>query len=257
MSKHVTFCTWDDAAHLTEAMKASMLKALPPHQRDARSKGIPQLGAGAIYPVPEADIKVTWKELPGGRIPDHWPRSYGMDVGWKWTAASWVARDPDTGVRYLYRVYKKGYAEPSIHAAAIKGSHDSDAWIPGFIDPAAQGRSQEDGTRLIDDYKALGLNLEPAPHAVESGIYDVFNLLSTGMLKVLETCVAWFEEYRIYRRDEKGRVVKENDHLMDTTRYDVLAGISGMKAVPVEEKSAFDDDVITAQAGDNLGWIGT
>ena len=26
-------------------------------------------------------------------------------------------------------------------------------------------------------------------------------------------------EYRLYRRDEKGRVVKENDHLMDASRY--------------------------------------
>jgi hypothetical protein len=33
--------------------KASMWAGLPPHVRDARSKGIPALGQGAIYPIPE------------------------------------------------------------------------------------------------------------------------------------------------------------------------------------------------------------
>lgn len=30
------------------------------------------------------------------------------------------------------------------------------------------------------------------------------------------------EEYRLYRRDERGRVVKTNDHLMDAFRYAVM-----------------------------------
>jgi hypothetical protein len=253
MSKHVTFCAWGPhTPHLNEAAQATLLKAMPPHQRDARAKGIPRLGAGAIYPILESDIAVT--DFP---IPDFWPRAFGMDVGWKWTAGTWEARNPDTGVTYIYRVYKKGYAEPSTHAAAFRGTNDRDAWIPGDIDPAANGRSQEDGTKLIDDYRSLGLNIEPAPHAVESGIYDTFNALSTGMLKVFKTCVPWFEEYRIYRRDEKGRVVKENDHLMDCTRYRRLAGIGRMKAVPPPEKQHMGDDGIIVEAGSALGWMGT
>jgi hypothetical protein len=47
----------------------------------------------------------------------------------------------------------------------------------------------------------------------------VWNRLSTGRLKVFKTLGAWFEEFRLYRRDQKGHVVKENDHLMDATRY--------------------------------------
>jgi hypothetical protein len=41
---------WDDVPHLTEEAKREMLEAIPPYQREARSKGIPDMGAGAVYP---------------------------------------------------------------------------------------------------------------------------------------------------------------------------------------------------------------
>jgi len=40
-----------------------------------------------------------------------------------------------------------------IHAAAIRSRAD---WIHGFIDPAANGRDQADGHRLIQMYRNLG-----------------------------------------------------------------------------------------------------
>jgi hypothetical protein len=89
---------------------------LPPHQRDARSKGIPQLGSGAICPVPESDIVV-----PRFDIPAHWPRAYGLDVGYNRTAAVWGARDPQTQIIYLYSEHYMGREEPAIHAQAISG----------------------------------------------------------------------------------------------------------------------------------------
>ena len=97
------FCigiTWDEAPHLTEEAKQSLMDALPPHQRDARSKGIPQLGAGAIYPIAEEEIKVD--DFP---IPLYWPRVYSLDVGWNNTAATWAAWDRDNEIVYIYSIY--------------------------------------------------------------------------------------------------------------------------------------------------------
>ena len=68
-------------------------------------------------------------------------------------------------------------------------------------------------------YRQLGLNLELPDKAVETGIEAVWARLVDGRLKVFASCEAWFEEYRFYRRDDKGRIVKSNDHLMDSTRY--------------------------------------
>ena len=182
------------------------------------------MGSGAIYPVDEEDIVVKPFE-----IPKHWPRAFGMDVGWNRTAAIWAARDPETGIIYLYSEHYKGKAEPSIHAEGIRGRGN---WIPGVVDPAARGRSQKDGTQLLKVYRDLGLKLQPAVNAVEAGIYSVWQLLSADKLKVFNICQHWLEEFRLYRRDEE-KVVKENDHLMDATRYLIISGRDRMITKPV------------------------
>lgn len=210
-SRFVVMATWDDVPHLTDSAKSELWASIPPFQRDARSKGIPQLGAGAIYPVPESDLLVDPFEIPA-----HWPRGYGMDVGWNFTAAAWGAYDRQNRILYLTHEHKRSHAEPSVHAAGIRALGD---WMPGFVDPASRGRNQKDGSQLLEDYKALGLRLDIADNGVESGLYAVWNRMSTGGLKVFRTMQRWLEEFRLYRRDEKGRIVKENDHLMDCTRY--------------------------------------
>lgn len=210
-SKYLVMAGWEDAPHLDDRAKRELLESTPAHLRDARSKGIPSLGSGAIYPVPESEIKVDPFEIPA-----HWPRAYAMDVGWNRTAVIWGAIDRDSGVTYLYSEHYQGQAEPSVHAEAIRARGK---WIPGVIDPASRGRSQFDGDRLFHTYKELGLDLTKAKNAVEAGIYAVWQNLASGKLKVFSNCVNWFAEYRIYRRDESGHVVKENDHLLDCTRY--------------------------------------
>lgn len=217
-SRFLVMATWDDVPHLSAEVKQELWNAIPPYQRDARAKGVPQLGAGAIYPVPESDIVCDPFE-----IPEYWPRVYALDVGWNRTAALWLAIDRQSSTVYLYSEHYRGQAEPSVHAEAIKSRGD---WIRGVIDPAARGRSQDDGKQLLQTYRNLGLNLQEANNAVEAGIYAVWERLSGNRLKVFRSCANWLSEYRIYRRDEKGRIVKERDHLMDCTRYGVVSGLN-------------------------------
>lgn len=216
--KSVTMATWDDVPHLSAKDKADLLASFPPHMRDARSKGIPALGSGAIYPVSEDDLVVD-----DFSIPEHWPRCYGMDVGWNNTAAAWLAWDRDTDVVYLCGEYKRGQCEPAVHAQAIKSRGE---WIPGTIDPASAGASQKDGSKLVDVYRALGLDLAFADNAVEAGIHAVWERMSSGRFKVFRSCQQWLGEFRLYRRDEKGRIVKEHDHLLDSARYGVMTGLA-------------------------------
>jgi phage terminase large subunit-like protein len=225
--KFVVQATWDDCPHLSEEAKAELLRSIPPYQQQARSKGVPQLGSGAIYQVDEADIVVSDFDLPA-----HWPRAYGMDVGWNRTAAVWGARDNASGVIYLYSEHYRGQAEPVIHAEAIKSRG---AWINGAIDPAARGRSQVDGTQLIEIYRQCGLHLWPAANAVEAGIYTVWQLLSSGKLKIFKSLGNWLSEFRLYQRDKDGKIVKQNDHLMDATRYFAMSGRDLMRIKPVGE----------------------
>ena len=224
MSRYVGMATWDDVPHLSERQKAELLSSIPAYQRDARTKGIPQLGSGAIYPVPESDIICDAFEFPLW-----WPRAYGMDVGWNRTAAVWGCRDPDADVVYLYSEHYRGQAEASVHAEGIKARGQ---WVPGVIDPASKGRSQHDGEQLLAKYLGLGLNLTPADNGVYAGLLEVLERLSTGRLKVFRTMSNWLTEFRLYRRDDKGNVVKVNDHAMDATRYLMVSGIARMMVAP-------------------------
>lgn len=210
-------CTWSDAPHLSQKDQDEMLAALPPHQRDARTKGIPQLGSGAVYPIAEEEIVCDPFE-----IPKQFCRAYGLDVGWNNTAAIWLAYDQDADIMYLTHEYKRQQAEPAVHASAIKARGE---WIPGVVDPAARGRAQKDGEQLMQLYIEEGLKVSPAKNAVEAGLFCLYERMTTGRLKVFKTCTAFLYEYRLYRRDEKGKIVKENDHLMDAARYVCFTGV--------------------------------
>ena len=224
--KYVASCTWDEIPHLSEEAKASLINSIPPYQRDARTKGIPSLGSGAIYPIAESDVIVD--DFP---IRDDWPMAFGMDVVWNKTAGAWFAQNPDSKVIYLYSEYYRSKAEPSVHAHGFRARGE---WIPGVVDPAARGRSQKDGTKLISVYRDLGLKLQPALNAVSAGIETVWQLLSSGQLKIFKNaCPNALKEYRMYQRDEDGKVVKKDDHLMDAIRYFVLSGRDLMRTKPI------------------------
>ncbi len=232
-TKYLVSAGWDDAPHLDEETKADMLAATPPHLRDARSKGIPSLGSGAIYPIPETEIKCD-----PFQIPLYWPCAYALDVGWNKTAAVWGAWDRDSDIIYIWSEHYRGQAEPAIHAQAINSRGD---WMTGVIDPASRGRSQKDGTALWDMYRDLGLDLQFAENRVEAGIYEVWQRLSTGRLKIFSNLQSTFAEFRLYRRDEKGKIVKENDHLMDALRYLIMSFGHISRAFPVDGSEQYKD----------------
>ena len=217
MSRVYVQCGWDSVPHLSADAKRELFASIPPYQRAARSQGEPQLGAGAIYPIPESDIVVDPFD-----IPPYWRRAYGLDVGWNRTAAIWGAYDQDADILYWTGEYERSMAEPSVHAGAIRMRGE---WCPGVIDPASRGRGQKDGAQLLQDYVDLGLKLSIANNAVEHGLFNVFQRMSTGRLKIFKNLVGTLRELRIYRRDEKGHVVKKDDHLMDAGRYLTVSGI--------------------------------
>jgi hypothetical protein len=228
--KVVVMAGWDDVPHLTEESKAKMLAGTPPHLRDSRSKGIPGLGSGAIYPISEDDIKFDIME-----IPPWFRRSYGMDVGWNATAVVFGAYDPENDIAYIYDAYKRGQAEPDVHASAIRKRYPGGFKLTGCIDPASSGSGQADGKQLMLLYRQEGLRLVPAENAVEAGIAAVYSRLSTGRLKIARHLSDIFDEYRIYRRNENGKIVKEHDHYMDALRYYVMSGLKIAKPIKTQQ----------------------
>ncbi len=207
--------SWDDAPHLTEEDKATMRAEMPPNELDARTKGIPALGSGRVYPVGEDDIKVKPFE-----IPDYFPRAYALDFGWNNTAAVWLAQDPVTQIIYVYSEYKRGKLTDSQHAYAIK---ERGEWMAGAADPSGGGR-RDDGKMRIDFYRSLGLDLHPGYNSIITGIGQVYNMLEAGTLKFFSNLDLLFDELRVYRYDSKdpNKIARnQDDHLLDALRYGI------------------------------------
>jgi hypothetical protein len=210
-NKAVIQAGWDDAPWLDADTKQRLLEDTPEYLRDARSKGIPSMGSGNVFSTPIEQVICD-----PFVIPDNWPRMYALDVGWNRTAAVWAALDPNSDTLYFYDEHYKGQEEPFSHAYSIKSRGEQ---MRGVIDPAARGRSQIDGSQLLRLYQKLGLHLSIAKNERESGIAALSQRLSTGKLKVFRTLTNFQKEYMLYRRDQRGRVIDEDDHLMDCARY--------------------------------------
>ena len=160
------------------------------------------------------------------------------------TAAIWGAWDRSNDIVYLYDEHYVAEETPQVHADAIKGSGVKSnlraPWIRGVIDPAAKGRGQRDGEQLLETYRNLGLELEVAVNAVDTGIRQVWLRLSSGRLKVFSTLQYFFKEYLLYRRDENGKIIQSKarpDHCLDAARYLIVSGFDHMREVPYSDKN--------------------
>jgi phage terminase large subunit-like protein len=215
---------WDDAPHITTEMIDDMMKRYPSHEIAARRYGKPQLGSGAIFTLDPRELVVPPRELP-----DHWPRLYGLDFGWTHpTAAIWGAWDRDADVLYLYSEHRRSQTEMSTHAAAI---HARGRWMRGMSETA--GTNISDGRKIYDIYKRDHLlKLKAADKSVEAGIMKWQQRMATGGLKVFDTCTGWLSEYLTYHR-VKGIICKEEDDLMDATRY-LIMGLEKYAKTKVE-----------------------
>lgn len=214
---HVTTMTIEDALHYTPAQRAAIIAMYPAHEREARTKGIPTLGSGAVFPVSE-DL-ITVQPFP---IPAFWPRITGLDFGWDHpTAAAQLAWDKDSDTIYVVKTYRQREAVPAIHAAAVKpwGSYPV-AWPHDGLQ-----HDKGSGEQLASQYKKHGLlmlteraTFEDGTNGVEAGISEMLERMQTGRWKVFSTCTAWLEEFRLYHRKD-GLIVKESDDTISASRY--------------------------------------
>jgi hypothetical protein len=102
--------------------------------------------------------------------------------------------------------YARAKAEPPVHASAIQSRGK---YIPIFIDPASNASNQVNGRKLFEIYRQQGLNVSFADNGREAGFYEVWSRLSTGRLKVFASCKGWLDEFRVFARDENGKIINE------------------------------------------------
>lgn len=217
----VTTMTIDDAEHYTPEERAKIIASYPAHEREARTKGIPSMGSGLIFPVLEEDIVIE-----PVAIPPIWPQINGLDFGYDHPfAAVNLAWDRDADIVYVCKNYRKREATPIIHAAAIKPWGD---WIPCSWPHDGFQHDKGSGEQLAAQYGAQGLNMlaenaqwEEGGNGVEAGIAEMLDRMLTGRWKVFNTCTEWLEERRMYHRKD-GKIVKERDDVISASRYALM-----------------------------------
>lgn len=221
---------WKDVPHITPDMREEMIKKIPPFLIPCKTEGEVYLGIGAIYPIPQSEIMCD-PTIDLRRM----PKAFGFDPGWNKTAAVWGAYDKNSDIIYLYSEYYQGYDNATVHARAIRARG---SWIPGIADPATEyGSKGKDGIGYLPLYEDEGINLTMASNKDKEGrIFQVYERLRTGRLKVFSTLKNWFWEYGMYRRDDNGKIIKKNDHLMDATTYLVVNMLDIMELEPDEDE---------------------
>lgn len=224
--RSVTTMTIEEAEHYTPEERARIIASYPEHEREARTKGIPVLGSGRVFPVTEESIRENALVLP-----DIWTRIAGLDIGGQDhpTAVVWMAHDRDADVVHIYDCYRKNNKDNAsiiTHAAAIraKGEYIPVAWPHDALQHDKGGSCEQ----IAQQYRDQNVKMLPeratfldGTSGVEAGIEMMLTRMQTGRLKVAAHLNDWWEEFRLYHRKE-GLIVKETDDLMSATRYGLM-----------------------------------
>lgn len=223
--------TINDAQHYTDEQRKAIIATYPAHEREARINGTPTLGSGRIFPLSDEVVQEAQVAIPA-----HWPRIAGIDFGWDHpTAVVWMAWDRDNDVVHVYDCYKQRETTPLVHAVSIKARGE---WIPVAWPHDGEQHDKGSGEALAAQYAKYGVATLPAKathppdkdkgqkegeggNSVEAGLMMMLDRMQTGRLKVAKHLNDWFDEYRLYHRED-GKVVKVNDDLLSATRYGLM-----------------------------------
>lgn len=216
----------DEAEHFTEEEKQKRIAGYPSHERDARRYGLPLLGEGRVFLYDEDMFKENFLEY----IPPHWAKLWGIDFGVGHPfAASLLLWDKDNDCIHVHQAFRIAgdantpwLTQPLFHASQMKryGASVPVAW-PHDGHKRVQGSGSTAAISAI--YKQQGLHMLPTHstwpdggYGVEPAIQEINDRIMTGRFKVSAHLTDWFEEYRLYHRDN-GLIVAERDDILSAT----------------------------------------
>jgi len=219
--------TWDDAPHLTEKQKRLALSSFPEHEREARSKGIPMMGEGRLFPFAEEDYICDPID-----IPEFWREIIGIDFGWDHPAGtSKIAYDASNDIIYVSKSHKKDKMDAAHHAEVIKGMGGGLGGVPVTWPHDGLNTEKGKGTQLIKNYKNKNLNLlsksarfdnkTGGGQSIERSVMEIYERIESGRFKIFSTEKLLLEEMRnLHRKD--GKVVDRLDDCFKSVCYAMM-----------------------------------
>lgn len=246
--------TWDDAPHLSDEMKAELLAGYPEYQRDMRSKGVPVLGSGAVYPFNDSEVneKLAIEDIQ--KEPYSYKMLWSCDFGY----SSSTEADPSVLMLLAYNMeqdkiyvirewnskqgaFKNRLAHMPEHmATVIKASEYP--YAPLLVPHDGKRQIEGTNTTRISEFKRLGINVLPTvfeiPFQLTTGVFDapkhprsipwtvayLNKLLSENKLKLdVSTLKHTMNEFRVYQYKENGEPKDSNNHHLDALRYGAVS----------------------------------
>lgn len=262
--------TWDDVPFenewgepfFTQKERDQLYRDFMPWERECRTKGIPLVGKGVVFPLLE------WPTYKGNEInlrdDEKMERLISFDLGIKNdpTVISFFFRDPIQEIIYLHRQVTVPLGETPdqyVHYLMDRESRGVPIALPHDGNTAGKYTLTEQSVRetLDDEY---GLNVIPGailnpPNAEGKvtnlkayGVNIMRVMLERGTLRVNEECKAFLDEARNYAIDDAGRFTDRDDHI-DSARIGVLALIQGHGETTISRANTFKSRRLSAPEG--------
>ena len=217
--------TLDDAGHYTPEERERIIAGYPPHEREARGKGVPMMGAGRIFQTPEDEIQILARNV---QERPHWAHLCAVDFGishpFAWAHLAW---DRDVDAIYVLESFRMKDASAADHAAEIVRRKAST--MLHVFPHDGMSRDKGSGQALRSIYSGLGINMhatnvtdKDGGTSVWGGIVEMQDRFAHQRLKIVaETNKEFFEEYRMYHMKD-GQPVKERDDIISAVRYGIM-----------------------------------
>lgn len=250
---HQQVTWWDVPELFTPELIKEKLASLPEWERDLRSKGLPAVGRGAVFPI--ADDLISFSPADYQPLPHHQVIA-GIDFG-SIIDPSVVAicvHDTDNDKFYVWDIL---YLDQSFEARSPAGIWDRlcqscYSGVPIVVphDAGLKSNNPDASGKML---QRLGANVQHEPfynpsdtqlnakkygtsskvyNHKETGLQEFRYLMNEGRLKVRSDLDDWFREKHSYSYtfNEMTRETKprdKDDHTMDASRYGILSLIAG------------------------------
>jgi hypothetical protein len=226
-----------DNVHLDQSEVAAQFAGLSKEEYAARVKGEFVAFQGKVFDEfsdAEHVVKTPDREHVRGQ-----EVVVGIDPGIRFTGVSFIAFDSDNSALVFDELLLTDHPVPQV-CERIKAKCAEWGVSPIFvIDPSARNRSAVNAEQVEAVYAREGIHCAPGQNAVEAGVFEVKRRLQNGMFFVAENCerLRWeINRYRIQKTpDGSFAVVKESDHVIDSTRYGLMFRPYNL-AQPVHER---------------------
>ena len=220
--------------HIPVSARASIIAAFPPHEREARSKGVPSLGSGRIYTT--ADEAIIENVDPNS-FPTWYRWIWGVDFGMQHPfAAVLCAWDSETGNDVFHLVAEVVMSDSTIaqQVDAIKQtewrlfkSHALEIPVSWPHDGGQRDRLEgkpfqllykQRGLRMLSECATLPKLKGREAHSVEAGVAEIVEREKTGRWKVNGGMSNYLRERAIYHRKD-GQINHVRNDTLDACRY--------------------------------------